>query len=575
MEPCSVPTLVRRLAEALPRDLRLTVHHLSSFPAPCPAIFSPAPQEDEEPTQCESHFLSLAIDVNGTKVQVFAIEVLIYTTDTLTTLFVSKADSTGYLHLLNIPIGTPSPLRTVVSTFLTYLVDTRKRDGIRLVLSFFARAQNQYLFPGSIENPHKHVLDDRGLIKWWCKILDDILRKYPVGTISTEPRESSSHRDPSSFTSLGYLRVPGCDFYETKAFFPASARHDSPSHPLWHPTDPLRALGNPPTVPERSLIPRFPDDPKARFVIDLDDELPDTSSQQIQDSPSKHREAGQWRSVRSLEQFWEMMAFRQECAAGRLVGFIWGVFTPGELVGRPFETQAENSNLLTKQVQPLDPVLLTPLPSQIPNDPLLAPESPLRSSSSSQALLLSPVSPSQSRQLEPPSSPVLAPLTPHAMASTLASQPTPQPLPPPLAPAIGPTELSLPLRAYARCISLLERLDYADVDTATDSTRKWLEAVAEEAGVREWGVGVVGTRAPSAGNGFNMVDRNGSCMANGGVVNGNGDCVAVLGTDFVRRKKRPAGEGTVEDSGSANGDEVRTLEVGLVRKKPKIVNDQT
>ncbi|KAK5240099.1 hypothetical protein LTR16_011110, partial [Cryomyces antarcticus] len=66
------------------------------------------------------------------------------------------------------------------------------------------------------------------------------------------------------------------------------------------------------------------------FLDELDEELPDASSSQINVSPKK-RSAGQWKSVKTLEQFWEMMAYRQECSSGRLVGFIWVVFTPSDV----------------------------------------------------------------------------------------------------------------------------------------------------------------------------------------------------------------------------------------------------
>ena len=70
-----------------------------------------------------------------------------------------------------------------------------------------------------------------------------------------------------------------------------------------------------PDVPVRCLIPRLPDDPKTRFVIDLDNEVIDSDSQEVV--------SNQWKSVKALDQFWDMMAFRQECSAGRLVGFLW------------------------------------------------------------------------------------------------------------------------------------------------------------------------------------------------------------------------------------------------------------
>jgi len=85
-------------------------------------------------------------------------------------------------------------------------------------------------------------------------------------------------------------------------------------------------------VPPRCLIPHFPDDPKSRFLDELDDEM----------SRSQAKASGEWKTVKSLDVFWEMMAFRQECSAGRMVGFIWVVFTPEIVddVGEPPASQA-------------------------------------------------------------------------------------------------------------------------------------------------------------------------------------------------------------------------------------------
>lgn len=174
-----------------------------------------------------------------------------------------------------------------------------------MILSLFARSQNQYLFPGSIENSGKHVLDDRKLIKWWCRVLDPLLQ---------DCGPSSGH--DSSVSSDAYLIVPGCDRFETKAFFPPI----NPSHPKvrWSNVYPQDMIAPEASAPPRCLIPRFPDDPKARFLDELDSEI----------CGADRLKTGKWRSVQSIDQFWEMMSYRQECSAGRLVGFIWVVFTP-------------------------------------------------------------------------------------------------------------------------------------------------------------------------------------------------------------------------------------------------------
>ncbi|RVX72998.1 hypothetical protein B0A52_03351 [Exophiala mesophila] len=296
--------LASQLAAALPKDLGLTVYHISTLSNPSPALFAPLPHQQEEETTCQSHFLAVSTPPTdqAKEVLVFAVEVLIFASPSLTTLFVSKADSTGFLSRLAVAKGSPSPIATVISTFLHYLLEPRL-NGTKVVLSLFARAQNQYLFPGSSENAGKHILNDRQLIKWWGRVLDKVLRR----------------RDqiPSSgLKSTVHLIVPGCEKAETRSFFPPLTRLDPPTDPRWIDSYPVDLLVADTRKPIRSLIPRFPDDPKARFLEDLDGTVMD--------------EQGNWRSVTTLHQFWEMMSYRQECSAGRLVGFFWMVFPPSQ-----------------------------------------------------------------------------------------------------------------------------------------------------------------------------------------------------------------------------------------------------
>lgn len=324
----AAPDLRELLAQELPAGVKITVRHVSSTPAPCAALFAAPPGEEPEATLCANHFLSVSIHKGdrsdrGPEIIVFGIEVLVYSTAHLTTLFISKADSTGYLHLLQ-TASKVSLLRLISNTFLFFLVRTHQRPGIRLNLSLFARAQNQYLFPGSIHNTGKHVLDDRGLIKWWCRVADPILREYEPESGSQEKGLLDRAMESAKSSATAFLIVPGCDKLETRNFFPPAAKKDLKERPRWVNSYPVRQLCNNPGAPPRCLIPRLPDDPKTRFLIDLDDELPEST----EEKEGEQKKLGQWKSVRSLEQFWEMMSFRQECSAGRLVGFLWLVINP-------------------------------------------------------------------------------------------------------------------------------------------------------------------------------------------------------------------------------------------------------
>ncbi|KAI9887371.1 MAG: hypothetical protein M1823_000796 [Watsoniomyces obsoletus] len=327
--------LGRLLAKELPAGVAFTIYHLSTPPTKCAALFAALPNAKPERTFCESHFLNIAGD-SGKKsgkssgdhgeILVFALEVLVYSTASLTTIFVSKADSTGYLHLLRLPLGTPSPLKTIATTFLRYIVTGRRRSGIKCLVSLFARAQDQYLFPGSIENEGKHLLDDRGLIRWWCRVLEPLLDSSRV----RQGGEESNQGQEGDWTTKAYIQVPGLDRGETRNLLAVPTSSHTVSRERWTVGHPLLLLSQPLSAPPRCLIPRFPDDPKARFVEELDDTLPEIANEAFSQSPSKRLTLGRWPGVKSLEQFWEAMEFRQECSSGRLVGFLWVLFAPAE-----------------------------------------------------------------------------------------------------------------------------------------------------------------------------------------------------------------------------------------------------
>ncbi|KAF2864592.1 hypothetical protein K470DRAFT_254224 [Piedraia hortae CBS 480.64] len=252
----------------------------------------------------EAHFLSLGFG----GILALGIEVFIYTTVSVTIVFVSKADSTGF-----VPVSSPRfSARAVASAFLQWLV--MLQDGRRrVVVSLFARAQPQYLFAGSSECEEKHILDDRQLIRWWARVLDSVI---------------SANAERRCF-----MTVPGYSAHELRQFYPLGSTSWQPGYPL------VEVLGRD-DVPIRCLLPRFPDDPKARFMQDLDDEVG-----LLEGSPSKKRN-GQWANIRSLDQFWTAMEFRQECSSGRMVGFIWVLYTPHlalEATPQPSETDRKSS----------------------------------------------------------------------------------------------------------------------------------------------------------------------------------------------------------------------------------------
>ena len=477
--PRNQTLLGSKLAEQLPTGAAFTIYHISTPPTKHEEIFAARGDKGPEKTFCERHFLSVAIAEastglesghEGRELLVFAVEVFLYTTAQLTTIFVSKADSTGYLHQLDLPKGSASPLKSICSTFLSYLVQERRRPGIKLLVSLFARAQDQYLFPGSAESPSKHVLSDRALIRWWCMVLDPLTR--------TAARVLSENESPCP--PRAYVIVPGLDKFETAALFPPSTRVESAEAVRWTNGHPLQGLSHSHDTPPRCLIPRFPDDPKARYMDELDEELPEISYNQFQDQLSKQGNAGFWKSVQTLDQFWDAMEFRQECSSGRSVGFIWVVFEscPQDSMSRGFSTQKSAADDI--ELRPRRDSRLLHRSSRLSkiscagrsstgrlNGPIIARPPRVKTSSSSRDVLKYPE---------------LSKFFSWPVASR------------------GPTLLNE--RDFKRIGDLLLRLDFATLRSATQSTQRWVDEVAVIAGREHaWGEPVVGTKSTELSTG--------------------------------------------------------------------------
>lgn len=509
--------LADKLAKVLPRGFKFGVYHFSTPPTKTEALCSAPPGEREDRTFRESHFLTLTVDgstttnTNGVKdaganaVPVMAIEILLFTTAHSSTFFVSKADSTGYLALLNLPKGTPSPIRTVCGVFLSHLVESRRRKDIQSVVSLFARAQDQYLFPGSIKNKTKHVLDDRGLVKWWCRVLDPLVRDPPTGKLG------------SWGDVKGYLVVPGLDAYETRAFLPRAPGGQSQSH--WLLQDALEKVSHYTRefdwVPPRCLIPRYPDDPKSRFREELDEEAAKTKVMQT---------TGMWKSIKSLDQFWEMLAYRQECSSGRLTGFIWVVLdpksndppeekpqslpTPNESFHSPSAGEAPVTPKKPRDAPPTTP-LTTPrklFPTKPASDGTPIKTDPERSKKKKKKL----TGPIKTRQ----------PRVKTRQKNRLLRQKATSPYY--YWPPEGRGQRIISENDYKRSVELLLHLDFANLELATGSMRRWVK----EVGMGEtWGINLEGKQELPAASGGESTPAAGTVNNLSGLV----------------KRKRPAG----------------------------------
>jgi regulator of Ty1 transposition protein 109 len=540
------------LAEAIAQSLRtgidLTYYHISTPPTPCEAIYAAPLRRRQDRTYSESHSLLVTTktalhDGQAGEVAIYAIELILYTTSHLSTLFVSKADSSGYASTITSSRGSASILRSLTSTFIAWLVSHRHRPDRRLVLSLFARAQGQYLFPGSVENGKKHVLDDRQLVKWWCKTLDPVARKYGL--------DITHENDASEIRTRAYLIVPGHDSHETAAFFPPSSRVDASGRKLWLADHPLRIISHHSQAPPRCLIPQFPDDPKARFLSELDEEIPDAAlSQQSQmntsTSPTK-KGAGVWRSVKTLETFWEMMAYRQECSSGRLVGFIWVVFTPSSLHGSDLGESQDTT--MTQKSSFLRDESPSPLKRKAQSHTLPPPAKKKKVTRLTGPIL--------------PRAPRIKPTT-GSCSSSCCNDTAPETTKYYHSPHSSRGTLVLAQKDYDRVHEILLRLDFSSLPLSCTSTKKWISesaVVARREGM--WGVEVNGLKTDDVREtGTSRIDGAVNVLA----VKRKAEtepATSMLNSGLVRKKPK-----VVTDAG-VDAPIVNVIGAGLVRKKPK------
>ncbi|KAH9909583.1 histone acetylation protein-domain-containing protein [Xylariomycetidae sp. FL2044] len=493
--------LVEELSNVLPKDHEFTAHHLSTPPTLTDALCYPpaySPKADSQSTRvprsesrdrrpgkplktyCEKHFLTISIAPDKKKsawnkeVLVLGLEIYIYTTAYSTIIFVAKADSTGYLSLLSLPKGTPSPIREVTAAFVAYLISTRKRRSKQLIVNLFARSQSQYLFPGSIKNKTKHVLDDRGLVKWWCRVLNPLVEG---GDGFSTLRREWEHIH-------GYLVIPGLDHYETKAFLPRSSSASAGAH--WTLGDPLERISpytkNPAmfgrTIPPRCLIPAYPDDPKARFVHELEE----TTSE-------KAKRYGGWQSPRTLEQFWEMMAFRSECSSGRLTGFVWVVFDPPS----------------------------ASCPQESTTSPAIPATSPSKSAKKAHR------KPRRKKPAKKALTGRIIPRKPHVKTHQRAQFPEAIETPHYYWPESGRGQVVLSENSYKRAVELLLHLEFSTLESATASTARWTSEVNTG---EDWALRIVGQQEIPA-------------AVAGAAVNNSGGTVNNLSGMIKRKRKQP------------------------------------
>lgn len=149
-----------------------------------------------------------------------------------------------------------------------------KTENVKTKLVLFTRSEGQYLFPESIKNKGKHILDGRELLKWWLKNVDKITKNW-----------SQCNR---------FLNILNSEEREIIRYFPSFEWKVGSVY-----DDPLLTSSASPAIYQ---IPLLPDDPKGRFLEHLIVE-------------------GRVKKVK-CKQYWQELAIRQEFSFGAIVGLI-------------------------------------------------------------------------------------------------------------------------------------------------------------------------------------------------------------------------------------------------------------
>ena len=240
--------LDKTLQEVIPKDIKLKLYHFSS-------LIEPSIEPETLPINRHDYTIHFFVASQNDHI-IFGMELVVYSGDPHT-IYVSKVDTTGCHERSN------SPIAGLTLGILRYLINGQHG---KVQLRLFAKSQPQYLFPFSSQNGKKHVASDKALVKWWIKIIDGLCKDR------THARR--------------YLIIPGFEDNEVR-------RYVSKDWTIGHPYDPeARAV---------DVIRRYPDDPKSRFLEQLE------SDKAIETT---------------VAEFWELMAHRQEMASGHEIGFI-------------------------------------------------------------------------------------------------------------------------------------------------------------------------------------------------------------------------------------------------------------
>ncbi|KAJ2077843.1 hypothetical protein H4R24_004882 [Coemansia sp. RSA 988] len=178
---------------------------------------------------------------------------------------IEKLDTSGMLSS-RMPLA-----RQIVAGYLCSLQKYRKALNVPVVgVHLFARAQHEYLFAKSQDNPGKHILDDLALIKWWQRTISFALiyaMSHVSYSLQSNAKESSgeeavAHKCPSEKV-VAHCVIPGAEPNDAYTFTGAQSVTEAADRVDWkwglpYPSDSLA----------HDCVLQFPDDPITRLLAE-------------------------------------------------------------------------------------------------------------------------------------------------------------------------------------------------------------------------------------------------------------------------------------------------------------------
>jgi hypothetical protein len=256
----SLETQLKTSLQQLAQDSTFVIHDITSNLFRCSA---PLIKEHEGETYCRHRLILISTEAEGFLCGLESYEYVLSKKENDSKdrhiVYISKVDTTTTMKKYQ------GLMARVIQSYIASLPAYSS-------VFVFARAQPQYLFAKSAENKSKSILNDRDLVSWWLSVLN----KVPV-------------------KCKGWWSVPGIDD-TASALIEVGARKRG-----WKASEKIQwsyGTSYPQDADPSLVIPRFDDDAKSRLLKNIDSEDKTT-----------------------VADFWNLLAFGEECGSGKVTGF--------------------------------------------------------------------------------------------------------------------------------------------------------------------------------------------------------------------------------------------------------------